>query len=332
MENNVLPQENLFRKIRTILPPHVSMVDEISEILQISSDSAYRRIRCDKILLLDEFLLLCRHFKISVDDLLQSGSGLICFQSNSLDEKSLDFENYLQAIREDLYRLSKQNNPHIYLIFNELNLFQMLMMPTVAAFKIFFWSKSHFGLESYRDQLYSSGHLTKTVLGLIQDVENLYFEIPTTELFTLEALASILKQLDFYHDAGFFSDPDDVRVVCTDLSRLLTHIKQQAELGYKFKNDPAFQEGSYNLYFNDLVIVDNTVVVSSDQTKVSYITCNSVNLLISDNQKFYDNNMRWAKNLISKSTLISGAAERERNRCFKILDDQVCSLRDKICK
>jgi len=38
-------QKELFSHIRNSLPPHVSMVDEIAGLLDISYDSVYRRIR-----------------------------------------------------------------------------------------------------------------------------------------------------------------------------------------------------------------------------------------------------------------------------------------------
>ena len=38
-------QEFLFHRIKELLPPHASLVDTVAEILHISSDSAYRRIR-----------------------------------------------------------------------------------------------------------------------------------------------------------------------------------------------------------------------------------------------------------------------------------------------
>ena len=38
-------QQVFFNHIKGMLPPHISFVDEIAEELNISNDSAYRRIR-----------------------------------------------------------------------------------------------------------------------------------------------------------------------------------------------------------------------------------------------------------------------------------------------
>ncbi len=47
-------QEFLFQRIKELLPPHTTLVDSVAETLHISSDSAYRRIRGETPVVLDE--------------------------------------------------------------------------------------------------------------------------------------------------------------------------------------------------------------------------------------------------------------------------------------
>lgn len=73
-------QDILFQRIKEILPQHDSLVDTISEILHISSDSAYRRIRGETPLVLDEARILCQHFNLSLDQLLETKKRSDSFQ------------------------------------------------------------------------------------------------------------------------------------------------------------------------------------------------------------------------------------------------------------
>ena len=68
-ENDI--QNQLFNQIKDRLPENLSLVDEIADLLEISNDSAYRRIRGDKALEFEELGKLAKHFKISLDDSLQ---------------------------------------------------------------------------------------------------------------------------------------------------------------------------------------------------------------------------------------------------------------------
>ena len=74
-------QELLFNQIRQNLPPNISLVDEIADLLDISNDSAYRRIRGEKMLSINELQKLSKHFGISLDLLFSLESGNVVFNS-----------------------------------------------------------------------------------------------------------------------------------------------------------------------------------------------------------------------------------------------------------
>ena len=63
-------QTAIFQAIKHRLPENYSFVHEIAELLGISYDSAYRRIRGDKPLTLDELILLNEKFGLSIDTFL----------------------------------------------------------------------------------------------------------------------------------------------------------------------------------------------------------------------------------------------------------------------
>ncbi len=325
-------QNEFFKRIRSILPSHLSLVDEITEILDISNDSAYRRIRCEKQLSLDEFFLLCKHYDISSDEILSRHSDKICFRSYLLDEKDFRFEKYLEALLRDLKSVSEQKNPQFIFVLNELNLFQIIQIPEVAAFKFFFWSKSNLCFSDYKDLLFIANRTNDRLRELNMEILHYYVQIPTIELMAQEALSSMMKQICFYHEAGFFKGSHETNSLCNKLIDLINHLRQQAELGFKFPygTKPVGQEGNFMLYYNDLILVDNTILVSSDETRMTYITSNAINLLLTDNPVFYKRNYQWGKNMISKSTLISGTAEKERYKFFRGIEDQINKLREKV--
>jgi hypothetical protein len=62
MEQSLL-QEEVFNKIKSVLPPHLSLASAVANALHISEDSAYRRIRGEKPLSLPEFEMLCSKFQ-----------------------------------------------------------------------------------------------------------------------------------------------------------------------------------------------------------------------------------------------------------------------------
>src|SRR5882762_1404739 len=95
-------QQLFFQHIRNNLPPHLSFVDEIAGLLNISNDSAYRRIRGEKGISFDEIRTLCSHFKISLDQLFYLNSEAIIFTGRLADNNNFSFDLYLNNILKQL--------------------------------------------------------------------------------------------------------------------------------------------------------------------------------------------------------------------------------------
>src|SRR6186713_1364104 len=78
-------QQIFFTHLKSALPAHVSIADELCDLLGISADSAYRRLRGEKPLTLYEMKLICEKYHMSVDQLLQLQNDSILLQIISVD-------------------------------------------------------------------------------------------------------------------------------------------------------------------------------------------------------------------------------------------------------
>ena len=58
-------QLGFFEKLKLAVPQNISLANEIADILEISVDGAYRRMRGESVLSMDEMVKICRHYKIS---------------------------------------------------------------------------------------------------------------------------------------------------------------------------------------------------------------------------------------------------------------------------
>ena len=318
MENNAGIQLKLFQKIKDQLPSHISLVDDIAERLEISNDSSYRRIRGEKALSLQEVSVLCRHYKISIDDLVGGTASCITFRTALLEEGNYTFRDWLEGLLSYTLTTHKAEDREALFILNELNIYQIIQVPEVCAFKLFFWQKSNLDFPEFKDMRFTFGEPDKEMDSLLGEIIKHYVGVKTTELTTEECLSSYLKQILYYAEAGYFESKKDAVTICEKLVELLNHQQKQAELGFKFPygKHPQGDEGNFQLYHNDIILADNTVLVRAGENITSVITNNAINLMATHNQDFYNYNYNWGKNLLAKSILISGTAEKERNRFF----------------
>src|SRR5947208_605889 len=113
-------QTLFFQHIKGFIPPHKSLVDEIAELLGISNDSAYRRIRGEKPIDLEEIQKLCSHFKISMDQLLHLKSDAFIFTGNLNNNSERSFEDWLNTVLQQLQWLNSLEKKHAYFLIKDI--------------------------------------------------------------------------------------------------------------------------------------------------------------------------------------------------------------------
>ena len=135
-------QQVFFNHIKGLLPPHISFVDEIAEELNISNDSAYRRIRGEKPIALEEIKKLCTKYKISLDQLLHLDSDSVIFSGKRADPENFSFENYLQDFLQQMLFIASFEQKELLILPKDIPVFHYYNFPELAAFKYFFWMKT----------------------------------------------------------------------------------------------------------------------------------------------------------------------------------------------
>src|SRR5512146_2238486 len=103
---NASIQEYLFRRIKEKLPVEASLADVVAELLHVSNDSAYRRIRGETPLILEEAKILCEAFSISLDQMLNNKENTISFTAFNLNNENYSFKSYLKDILHNLKRVA----------------------------------------------------------------------------------------------------------------------------------------------------------------------------------------------------------------------------------
>lgn len=325
-------QKKLFDHIKALIPDHHSLVAEIADFFNISNDSAYRRIRGDKQLNLQELFSLCKKFGLSLDTYLDVSMETIPFSHIKVDEDKFDTKAYLTMLLERCRSMNASNEVEMTMIANDLIVFQLLQFPELAAFKIFFWQKSNFGFDSLKRVKFSLDVVDKELLDLSSAIVHEYCQVPTVEIVGIDAVGSFIRQIKYYLDLGFFEDPKDAITLCNKILSLIEHFEKEADLGFKFPHGTSAtgSPGNFTMYYNELFIIDGIVLIQTDEIYSSYIGTGPLNFIQTTNQDFYNQKYRWAKNLMSKSTLVSGVSEKDRQRYFNKMHEDVSKFKKEI--
>lgn len=327
-------QEAIFSQIKTKLASNLSFVHEISELLGLSYDSAYRRIRGEKVISLEELYKLSKHFNISVDSLFDIKSGKIVFNSLAIDPEKLDVKQWLLSMLHNLSALGSAKESSILYAAKDAPFFHYFHVPELAAFKLFFWQKTLFQFPEFKDLKYSIDRINPELLQIGQKILIAYTKIPTVEIWNEDTFYIMLRQLEYYWVSGLFEKEEDMDLLIGKVKEWINHLRQQAEYGYQFiyGTTPHGVEGSYRLFENEVVLSDNTVLVHADELKTTFLTYNVVNLLTTSDPAFCSKIEIFMSGLLKKSIQISTSAAKERNRFFNRLHKQLDSFRQRIEK
>ena len=323
-------QHQLFTIIKKKLPVSVSLVDELSDVLNIGSDSVYRRVRGEKEITVTELKLLCERYSISLDQLLQLKTDSVIFSSPELNVDHLPIDKYLTGILQQLKYFNSFKNRKLMYLSKDAPVFHFYVFPEIAAFKSFFWAKTIMNQDGFHHRKFSladSDGLESYQKG-IQIIRE-YNEIPSVELWSYESINSTFSQIEFYRDAGMFNTKDDLIAVLDSLTRMLDHLQLQAEKGYKFlpgSTDVGYR-APFELYLNEVVIGSNTIHTELDDLRLTFVTYNVLHYMHTSDQRFTKKAFENFELLISRSTLISATGEKDRNKFFQLLRDKVEACR-----
>ncbi|MEO5889566.1 MAG: helix-turn-helix transcriptional regulator [Ferruginibacter sp.] len=319
-------QQLFFKHIKSKLASHLSLVDEIAELLNISNDSAYRRIRGEKSVSFEELQKLCGHFKISLDSFLHLQSDSFIFNGKLKSAAENSFEEWLQNILAQLQLFNSYEKKHVYFLMKDIPPFVNFLMPELARFKYFFWMKSILHYKSLAGVKFELGDPRYDEYDVIvQKIVDLYLKVPMTEIWNVESIESTLRQIAFYQDAGAFKNPSDARLLYSKVEEMINHIERQAEHGLKFNigQEPKSSSSEYRMYVNELILGDNTVLAELNDTRITFLNYGVLFIVHTRDERFNNAMSENLDNLIKKSMMVSKSGEKERVRFFNRLRERI---------
>jgi hypothetical protein len=311
-------QTTFLGQIRNKLPDNLSFADELAELLHVSRDSAYRRIRGETVLSLDEVKKLYEHYGMSIDAIISPDSNMVLINHPPVDFTH-SIKDWLKSLIQNV-RLAK-SCVDLELIYaaKDIPVFHYFAFPELAAFKLFVWSKSVIKDPHYEHLLYSPELVPKEILAEAATASELYASIPTKEIWSDEVINGTLKQIEFYRDCNYFSHPEIPAQLYTQLIDLVNRIREEATEGKKSAG------GMFELYQNEILIADNTIFANIHHQPVVYLNMNTMDLLTTHQASFCEKTETYLRNLMKNSTLISATAEKERNRFFNKIEEKILS-------
>lgn len=322
--NNV--QVLLFQHIKTLLPPQLSVVDEIATVLEISTDSAYRRIRGDKPISVVEMQKLCVHYKVSIDQFLNLQSDSFIFSGNLAIDVDYIFDNWLEEVLKQYTIINTFDKRHFYYFVKDMPFYVFLTIPELAAFKYFVWKRNFFSLSYEVGGKFTfdyPGFEEHFAMGL--KIINVCNSIPTTEIWNTESVNITLQQIEYYREIGCLTSKDHAIILFDKVEQLVNHLEKEAELGLKFiiGEQPNSMSAPYRMFNVEGMVGDNSSLAELDDMKVTFLNHSFMHFIGTRDESFNNAIFSHFNKLMRRSTLISTSDQRDRIRFFNRLRNEI---------
>ncbi len=325
-------QKILFELVSEKMPAHSSLVHELAEMLNISTDSAYRRLRGQTKVSLEEAVVVARKYSLSLDAMFHHTKNSFPFNYRGVNYNIKDLESYYRGILMEFDKADKIGDTKVYYATKDVPLFHIFSFPEVAAIRLFFWKKTIYDIAEYKNKTFTLNELDSPILEIGKKMTQKYNQIPSHEVWSEEVISSTVNPILYYFESGVIEKRNLALHLLEKIDEFLVHARRQAELGGKFlpHQDGPLYPGNFEMYYNEVTLTNNTIILETEGKRHTYLVQSAVDYLLTDNEIFCNRTMAWIENITRKSINISTHAEKFRQKFFAHMHRQVDRVRDRI--
>jgi transcriptional regulator with XRE-family HTH domain len=236
IKSNLHVQNYFISRFKEALPPGLGLAEEIADILNVSIDSAYRRIRCETELTIEEIYKITKKYAISVDEVFGNQSDTVTFAYTKLTDSAENFEAYLTRLHAHLKTMNKFDDRRIYYVAEEMPMFYSFYSKKLCEFKLFYWQRSVLNIPDYQKNKFEWGIIPQNLIDLAYDSYLEYLKIPGTEIWTDETVLTVIKQVGFYFESGIINKEQALELL-DEYRQMIELLNKSADSGRKNISD-----------------------------------------------------------------------------------------------
>ena len=325
-------QEALFSKIRDTITNKKELPKVMQDVLGCSADSAYRRLRGETALSIDEAYKLSNHFQVALSDLESFRGDHVTFIKRPFINSEARFEHFLHQSFGHLELLLEDPNHLMYYTAKDIPPFYQYRFRTLAAFKIYVWLRSFYDVKLVDDKDYSLSTIPEHLLDLAYKQWEAYSKINAIEIWNDTTILSLINQIEFYYEAGLLASKEEALSICDEFMEMIKVVYKQAIFGKRMADEEKDipSKVPYKLFYNEVLIMDNNILSKVHGRLIYNVPYAAVNYISTTNEELCGHMEEYILRQAHKSALISDVSEKERNKFFIRMRNKVEALRDRI--
>jgi hypothetical protein len=303
---NVQLNEALIQKIIECIPQNIKPIDYLMEILSISRESAYRRMRGEIAFTFDEIAKLAYKLNFTVDNIIGVQNKELFFFDLKTDHSLNPTKDFLLLFRDYfkcIEQICSEPDAESMASLNRFSLF--FLVPYDHLFKFYYYKWIH---QTYNTPI--SLHYAETVMSPeIMDLRRHFHSLVKTFnhcsfIIDRNIFLTLVREIQYYFHRNLISK-DEVLVLQRELTELLAYLKLLMNRG---SNESGF---IFNFYLSLLNIDINTSYSSfkGGSETISQYWMYAASPVLIKNQEICNLNKKWLESMKKISVLITQSNE-----------------------
>lgn len=328
--NAIQLQKNLFKHI-IVCCGELSAIPILCDLLHVNKSSIYARVRGDKLLRIEELLMLAKKFEFSIDPYVFQETRSIKFQFNFLQTSVGSCHDYLASTLESFSLFSHVPALRVWFLVNSLPFFQMMNFRELALFKSFAYARVNWQLPYTERLIFHPDTFPEREVyhKFMKPILNYYTNIETLEFWPDDLYQTTLKQIQYFQVSGQIIDPTVIAILIEQLDSLCDHQYEMAKAGRKFIHKDKIGSGGakFELYHNEIAPSNITMLAESESLSGVFTVYDDPNFMFSDDPNLYRYTLAWMRKLKSKCVRISEDSEQNRKAYFNRIHNEIRNLK-----
>ena len=298
----------------------VKLTEKIAEILDISFDSAYRRASNKVEFTVSEVEKIALHYKFSIDEVLfLSSKNNVLFSTPDTVKDDKSFITFLQATNQMIFDYVNKPNTTIYYAAKDIPFYYTVGQNYLSKLKTYIWLYSTNQKYNTNKIAFSDFTISPEIKKETMRISFLNETINSVEIWNTTTIDSVLNAIEYLNKVKLITT-NEIQFVVSELKELLNNIKQNASNGKKEYGK------KIEFYHNSLYLLNNSILLKSDDSTTGIIQYNLIEYLNTNNYKicsqlndYFNYQIHFSKNLTKSN-------DDDRNNFFDLLTKKIDSF------
>jgi hypothetical protein len=312
-------EDKLFNYLKVKIPKNLSFTDEIADILDISYDAAYRRIKGKTTLTLKEGLLLSNHFKFNLNDLFidkEVDNDRVLVEKTHPILSNNALEVFFEKATVEAKNVISSKNGQIINCAKDFPFYHS-DRGALKNFRLYVFINTLSKDPEEKKVPFSKFNPSETILENYNAFLNQYKKVALIEVWNDSTIDNILNQIQYFFEIGLTTKKETI-LIADGLKESLKSLQAQAK--NKKRNQGS---NSFTLYHNNVISLLNTILMKSDVESTVFVPYTNLTYFKVIDKNTTNQIEAYLNGQLDFSNNLSGTVSMERRRFFNAMNQKI---------